>query len=407
MRVERCRKVLGVPLGADEMANVFERLRLSYHRSETAFIVTPPSYRFDLETEEDLIEEVARMHGYARIPAHAPLAPARMRARLETRRSPHAVRALLAQLGYQELVNYSFVDPRWERDFAANDQPIAVLNPISAQMSVMRSSLLGGLVSVLGYNLNRKAGRVRVFEIGRVFRRDPQVVDGPLEVQGIAQPTCVAGLAYGTVDDDQWASLTRDVDYFDIKGDVERLFAPGVIRVEPAVHPALHPGRSSRIEFDGREVGFLGELHPRLQQAYELPKGAVVFQVELEPLLARGLPVVRDIPKFQPLQRDIAFIVNESVNYASIEGAIDKLSHADGRLSALAEVRLFDVYRPRSTSEPAAVVGANALLNKEKSLAIRIVLQDTEKPLSDTDADAAVTAVVEELARRFGARLRQ
>jgi phenylalanyl-tRNA synthetase beta chain len=226
-------------------------------------------------------------------------------------------------------------------------------------------------------------------------------------VQGIAQPTCVAGLAYGTADDDQWASPSRDVDYFDIKGDVERLFAPGVIRVEPAAHPALHPGRSARIEFDGREVGFLGELHPRLQQAYELPKGAVVFQVELEPLLARELPLVRDIPKFQPLQRDIAVIVNESVNYASIEGAIDKLSRADGRLSALAEVRLFDVYRPRSTSEPAAVVGANALLNKEKSLAIRIVLQDTEKPLSDTDADAAVTAVVEELARRFGARLRQ
>ncbi|HSQ09829.1 MAG TPA: phenylalanine--tRNA ligase subunit beta, partial [Burkholderiaceae bacterium] len=407
MRVERCRKVLGIALGADDMANVFERLRLPYHRSEAAFIVTPPSYRFDLETEEDLIEEVARLHGYARIPAHAPLAPAHMRALPETRRSPHAVRALLAQLGYQELINYSFVDARWEHDFAANDQPIAVLNPISAQMSVMRSSLLGGLVSVLGYNLNRKVTRVRVFEIGRVFWRDPQVVDGPLEVQGIAQPTCVAGLAYGTADDDQWASASRDVDYFDVKADVERLFAPGVIRVEPAVHPALHPGRSARIRYDGREVGFLGELHPRLQQAYELPKSAVVFQLELEPLLARELPVVRDIPKFQPLQRDIAVVVSEGVGYASIEGAIDNLSRADGRLSALTEVRLFDVYRPRSTSESAAVVGANALLNKEKSLAIRIVLQDTERPLSDTDADAAVTAVVEELARRFGARLRQ
>lgn len=407
MRVERCRKVLGIPLAADDMAHAFGRLRLPYHRSETAFIVTPPSYRFDLESEEDLIEEVARMHGYARIPAHAPIAPARMRARPETRRSPHAVRALLAQLGYQELVNYSFVDARWERDFAANDDPIAVLNPISTQMSVMRSSLLGGLVSVLGYNLNRKAGRVRVFEVGRVFRRDPQVLDGPLEVQGIAQPTCVAGLAYGTADNEQWASAARDVDYFDIKGDVERLFAPAAIRVEKAIHPALHPGRSARVVFDGREVGFLGELHPRLQQAYELPKGAVVFQVELEPLLVRELPRVREISKFQPLQRDIAVIVDEAVDFASIEAAIDNLSRADDRLSALAEVLLFDVYRPRPTSEAAAVVGANALLNKEKSLAIRIVLQDTEKPLSDTDADAAVTAVVEELARRFGARLRQ
>jgi len=250
-------------------------------------VVTPPSYRFDLEREEDLIEEVARLYGFARIPAHAPLAAARMRSRAETRRSPHAVRTLLATLGYQELVNYSFVDVQWERDFAANADPIAVLNPISAQMSVMRSSLMGGLVATLVYNLNRKASHARLFEIGRVFRRDASVVDGPLAVQGVAQPACVAGLVYGNADDEQWAVTARPVDYFDVKGDVERLFAPAAVGFEPEAHPALHPGRSARIVFEGRSIGIVGELHPRLQQQYELPKSAVLFQLELEPLLQR------------------------------------------------------------------------------------------------------------------------
>ena len=407
MRVERCRRVLGIPLSTDDMAGAFARLGLRCGMADDGFVVTPPSYRFDLEREEDLIEEVARLYGFARIPAHAPLAAARMRSRAETCRSPHAVRTLLATLGYQELVNYSFVDAQWERDFAANADPIAVLNPISAQMSVMRSSLFGGLVATLVYNLNRKATHARLFEIGRVFSRDATVVDGPLAVQGVAQPTCVAGLAYGNADDEQWAVPARPVDFFDVKGDVERLFAPAAVSFEPEEHPALHPGRSARIVFEGRSVGIVGELHPRLQQQYELPRSAVLFQLELEPLLQRSLPAVREIPKFQPLQRDIAVIVDEQVAYAAIEAAIDTRSRTDERLSTLTEVRLFDVYRPRPTAGVAGGAGANALLNKDKSLAIRVVLQDTEKPLSDTDADAAVTAIVEELGQRFGARLRQ
>ena len=407
MRADRCRRVLGIPLSADDMADAFARLGLTCERSDAGFVVTPPSYRFDLEREEDLIEEVARLYGYARIPAHAPLAPARMRAPAEARRSPHSIRAALAALGYQELVTYAFVDAQWERDFAANADPIAVLNPISAQMSVMRSSLLGGLVATLGYNLNRKATRVRVFEIGRIYRRDPGAKDGPLAVQGVDQPTCVAGLAYGNADDEQWAVPSRAVDFFDVKGDVERLLAPATVAFEPTTHPALHPGRSARIVIDGRGIGFVGELHPRLQQQYELPKSAMVFQLELHPLLHRSLPVVRDLPKHQALQRDIAVIVDEQVSFAAIQTAIDIRSRADDRLSALSELRLFDVYRPRQASGTSAEAGANALLNKEKSLAIRVVLQDTAKPLSDTDADAAVTAIVEELGQRFGARLRQ
>ena len=285
MRIERCRKVLGVDVSADDMAAAFSRLGLGFERSHDAFVVTPPSFRFDLETEEDLIEEVARLFGYARIPADPPLAPARMQARDEARRSPHDVRRLLATLGYQELVNYSFIDAEIEKDFASDAKAIGVVNPISAQMSVMRTSLLGGLVSVLGYNLNRKASRARLFEIGRVFRRDPAVADGPLSVQGVAQPMCVAGLAYGPAEDEQWSEPSRDVDFFDVKGDVERLFAPVPVTFGVTAHPALHPGRSARISLAGRDIGVIGELHPRLQQKHDLPKGAVLFQLELEPLL--------------------------------------------------------------------------------------------------------------------------
>jgi phenylalanyl-tRNA synthetase beta chain len=407
MRVERCNRVLGMALSADEMARVFTRLRLPFHRSESAFIVTPPSYRFDLEVEEDLIEEVARLHGYARIPAHPPLAPAQMRVQPEGRRQVHALRRLLAGLGYQELVNYSFISAESERDYGRGAPPIGVLNPISTQMGVMRSSLLGGLVSALTFNINRRWTRVRLFEIGRVFHRDAGVREGPLEVEGIDQPLSVAAIAYGPADDEQWGIAGREVDYFDLKGDVERLFAPARPRFEAAAHPALHPGRSASVYLGERLVGVIGELHPRLQQKSELPKPAVLFQLDLAPLLERDVPRMMEIAKYQPLQRDIALVLGEQVAYAAVEAAIGDRSRRDDRLSALADIRLFDVYRPRAVSEAATGVAANALLNKEKSLAIRIVLQDTERPLSDTDADAAVAAIVEELTARFNARLRQ
>jgi phenylalanyl-tRNA synthetase beta chain len=406
LRIERCRRVLGMPLTAEDIAATFTRLQLPFERSADSFKVTPPSYRFDLATEEDLIEEVARLYGYDRIPSQPPLAPSSMRVRSEERRSAHEIRKLLADLGYQELINYAFVDAQSEAELSEGSESIQVLNPIASQMSVMRSTLLGGLLGTLVYNLNRKAAGARLFEIGRVFHRDPAAVEGPLGVAGVTQPLMVAGLAYGSADDEQWSIRSRGVDFYDVKGDVERLFAPRRIRFERSTHRALHPGRGADIVLDGKRIGAIGELHPRLQQRYELPQPAVVFEIELEPLLRQGLPEVQALSKFQPLQRDIAIVVDERVPYADIEAAIDSRSREDRRLSALSDLRLFDVYRPRS-AEATVEAGANALLNKDKSLAIRIVLQDTEKALSDTDADGAVAAVVEELTQRFGARLRQ
>ncbi len=408
MRADRCRRVIGAPISDGEIAAVFERLDLAAERRGAEFWVTPPSYRFDLEIEEDLIEEVARLWGFERIPAHPPLAPAVMRAQPETVRSMHALRRELADAGYQELVNFSFVDPAWEQDFAGNAEPIRVLNPIASHLAVMRTTLIGGLVAGLKYNLNRKASRVRVFELGRVYTRDPAAADGPLAVAGVRQPNRVGALAYGPAWDEQWGVAKRDVDYFDVKGDVERLLRRDDVHFVATEHPALHPGRGARIELDGRTVGWIGELHPRWQQKYELPKAPIVFELDVDALLPMSLPRYREVPRFPAVLRDVALWVDASVTLQQVLDEVARIARTDERLRMLRDFRLFDLYRPAGDdSSKFAGASANALLNKEKSLAFRVVLQDTDRTLADADADAAVAAIVEALGKQIGARLRQ
>jgi len=408
MRTERCRKVLGVAIGDDEIVAVLHRLGLPCEREPGRVVVTPPPHRFDLEIEEDLIEEVARLWGFERIPADPPRAPALMRSRPEGQRSQHALRQHLAAAGYQELVNYSFVDARWERDFGGPDEPIRVLNPIASHFGAMRTTLIGGLVAALKYNLNRQASRVRVYELGRVFLRDASAMDGPLAVRGIRQPARLAALACGPVDEEQWGRASRDVDFFDVKGDIEGMLPRDAVRFEPATHPALHPGRAARVMLGGDHVGWIGELHPRWQQKYELPRAAIVFELDVAPLLTVALPTAAAVPRFPEVQRDVAFWFDEAVPLQGIYDLVAELAQTDARLSCLRQFRLFDLYRPPvRTSSKVGEVGANALLNKEKSLAFRLVLQDTERTLSEAQAEAAVAAIVEGLATRLKARLRQ
>ncbi|MEP6607223.1 MAG: phenylalanine--tRNA ligase subunit beta [Burkholderiaceae bacterium] len=405
MRVERCCRLLGFTVSVDAIAVAFRRIGFNFDVRGEVFTVTPPSFRFDLEIEEDLIGEVARLIGYDQIPSHPPRAPAVMRADPEECRSVHEIRREISLAGYTELINYSFVDAAWEQDFAGNDDPIAVLNPIATQMSVMRSTLLGGLINALSYNLKRKATRARLFEIGRVYRRNSAAPDGPLQVAGVDQPNRIAGLAYGSNDDDQWATPSRDVDFFDVKAEVERLLPHA--RFVAAPHPALHPGRSAIIEFGEGPVGILGQLTPRLQQRYELPKAPIVFELDMSALRKRALPRFVEILRFQPVQRDLSLWVDDTVPAQTMVEAVRALSSSDGRLSGLREFRLFDVYRAPPNSSKVAEASANVLLNNGKSLAFRIVLQDTKHAVSDSDADAAVNVIVEVLQQRFGARLRE
>jgi phenylalanyl-tRNA synthetase beta chain len=407
LRVERCRKVIGIDLTADEMAEVFARLAMPVQRDAARLVVTPPSYRFDLQIEEDLIEEVARLVGFDRIPALPPVASASMRAAPEAGRRMHQLRCEVAQLGYQELINFSFVDEAWEYDLAGNSAPIRVVNPIAAQYAVMRSTLIGGLLQALMHNLNRKIGRVRLFELGRTFEADVGVAAGPLAVAGIRQPWRLGGIAYGPAIDEQWGEAKREIDFYDVKGDVEWLLGKRPARFVNGQHPALHPGRSARVELAGALVGWVGELHPKWQQRSGLPKAPVLFELDVEPLLVGQLPRVQPVPRFPPVQRDLSLWFNDDVALQQILDLVGELTASDARLKAVREFRLFDLYRPStSDSRKVAEAGANALLIKEKSLAFRVVLQDTDRTLGEDDADAAIGVIVDGLCSRLGARLR-
>ena len=393
MRVARAAKVIGMPVTQAQCAEVFTRLGLGFQESEGRFLVTPPSWRFDLQIEEDLIEEVVRVIGYERLPLTAPRAPVTARIRPEALRSAFDVRHVLAALDFQETINFSFVEAAWEHGLAGNADPIKVLNPIAAPLAVMRSSLLASLVQVLRHNLARKAGRVRVFEIGRVAMRDASVPDGDITVAGVRQPMRVAGLAYGPVESMQWGSAERAVDFFDVKGDVEALLAPRRVTFEPAEHSAMHPGRSARVVLDGQNIGFVGELHPRWRQAFELPSAPIVFELDLAPVLDRIVPVFESVARHQPAWRDVALVVPDSSSHSDLMAAL-----GDDPSGLVRTANLFDVYRPKASSVD--------IRTGERSMAVRIELLDPTATLTEERIEAAVAAAIDRAAQRVGARLR-
>ncbi len=394
LRTARAVKVIGVPFSDEQIASIFSRLGLPFTQQPGAFTVTPPPYRFDIEIEEDLIEEIARVYGFENIPDLPPIAPNVMRVAPESERSLFRIRHQMADSDYQEVINYSFVEESWETDFADNANPVRLVNPIASQMSVMRSSLIGSLVANVRYNLNRRLGRVRIFEVGAVYLRSQINEDGPLTVAGYAQPKRIAALAYGPVAEEQWGQPSRNVDFFDIKADLEALFLPKTLRFAKAEHSALHPGRCARVELDGTDIGFIGELHPSWQQKYELPLAPVVFEVDAAALQLREVPAYREISRFQQVTRDLSLIVKQTV---PVQGMIDgflaeKMANPNGGI--VQAVVLFDEYRGRG------------LENDEKSLAFRFTLQDTQGTLQDDIVDTLMAAFVAAVSAKYGARLR-
>ncbi|MFP5460570.1 MAG: phenylalanine--tRNA ligase subunit beta [Gammaproteobacteria bacterium] len=393
MRIARARKVIGIEISEAEIAQAFQRLQLPARRDGDHFVVTPPSYRFDLQIEEDLIEEVVRLWGYERLPVRPPRASLPMLAQPEARRSRFAVRRAIAARDYQEVIGYSFVASELDR-MLGGGEPIRLLNPIAAQMDVMRTTLWGGLVETLRANLNRRATRVRLFEAGRVFAADPSVQPGPLAVNGVRQPEMLAGMAYGPVADEQWGMPARPVDFFDVKADVQALFGSLVLRWERAEHPALHPGRSARLILDGRPVGWLGTLHPAVQQALELPQAPVLFEVEMDALVFRPVPSFEPVSKFPPVVRDLALVVDQSIPAQRLLDEVEAARAENASGGLLRNVILFDEYRGKG------------LENKEKSLAIRLWMQDTQRTLNDAEVNDLIAAIVDRVGRSLGARLR-
>jgi phenylalanyl-tRNA synthetase beta chain len=393
LRVARAAKVIGMPLTQDECAGVMQRLGLAYTQGEGTITVTPPSWRFDLQIEEDLIEEVIRVLGFGRLPDTPPVAPVTARVRLESSRSTHAVRRAVAALDYQETINFSFVEARWEAELAGNAEPIKVLNPIAAPLAVMRSSLVGSLVQILRNNLARKAPRVRIFEIGRVFSRDSAVTSTLTSVAGVSQPLRVAGLAWGPVDTLQWGAAERPVDFFDVKGDVEQLLAPRAVTFVAAEHPAMHPGRCAAVVVDGRAIGHVGEFHPRWRQGYELPSAPILFELDLAAVQSRDVPQAQPLPRQQAARRDLALVVQEQVKHDALMAAL-----RDDATGLVRSATLFDVYRPKADAADFAA--------GERSLAVRLELLSDDATLTDEIIDTAVASAIARAAAACGARLR-
>ena len=397
LRVARAAKVIGMPVTQAQCADVFQRLGLPFTQGEGAITVTPPTYRFDLRIEEDLIEEVARVIGYQQLPDTAPIAPVVPRTLSEARRDRFAARRAMAALGYLETINFSFVDESWERDLAGNPDPVRLLNPISSQMGVMRSSLLGSLLQVVKHNVDRRADRMRVFEVGRVFARDAGVHASDHDVQGVAQPMRIAGAIYGPARAQGWEGKQAVADFFDIKGDVEALLAPRQATFERAEHPALHPGRCARVLLDGRVIGVAGELHPRWRQVWELPLAPVLFELDLDAVLRSTVAQAQPVPRHQSAERDIAVVVQEAVTHDQLMASV----HAARTEGLLRGATLFDIYRPKPGTDAAAGLAAG-----EKSLAVRLMLGQDGETLTDERIDRAVDAVIERLRSDIGARLR-
>ncbi len=385
VRPERVVRLVGMTIPTEEMIVSLRRLQCEVENIDGALLVKPPTYRFDLRIEEDFIEEIARVHGYEKVPSVAPVSSLPMTSIPEGRRSRSSLRHAMADMGFQEVINYSFTPESWETDFAANAKPLWLANPIASQMSVMRSNLIGGLIASLKHNLNHGEDRIKLFEIGRVFLAD--------EASIAAQPERIAGLAYGARFPEQWGEGGQKgvrADFYSLKGELELLLHGLPLRIEKSSHPALHPGRSAQILVNGKPVGVIGELHPQWQQKYDLPTAPLLFEVDIAAISAAHAPIYQPISRMQAVRRDVALLVPEAMEIQSMIDAVNAL-----KLPSVIEFAPFDIYR-----------GQN-LDSGKKSVALRVVMQDTDRTLTDSEADSKVSEIVEVLSQKFGLTLRK
>ncbi len=396
MRLQRCCKVLGVQLDAMQVADIFTRLGFDFIQEGADFVVTPAAARFDLSIEEDLIEEVARIYGFENIPDVPPKALANIIAMPETEHGPHGLRQAMAAMDYQEVINYSFVDAVWEQNYCANSEPIRLLNPIASHLAVMRTSLIGGLLDNIAYNARRNQSRVRVFELGRVFKRDASVIDGDLSVAGIDQAMMLAAAAWGYALPEQWGVKSKNVDFFDVKNDLQCLLGARAaqLRCQAAEHPALHPGRSARLLLDGADIGWLGELHPRWVQALDLVHAPVVFEVQAQAVAKRLLPKPQPLSRQPVVVRDLAIWVGNEHTWQAILDSLRTKITIDPGLSVVKDIKLFDVWRDEAVPD-------------QRSMAMRFWFQGLETSLDDAGIESCVQSLFEALQQEHGARMRK
>ncbi|HJY41880.1 MAG TPA: phenylalanine--tRNA ligase subunit beta, partial [Steroidobacteraceae bacterium] len=391
LRRARLARVLGVEIADAQVERILRALGLDVTVQAEGWHVTPPTRRFDLAIEEDLIEEVARIHGYDAIPTTLPGGATRLVGATEARVDDATVRQQLAARDYLEAINYAFVDSALLAAWNAGDGVVTLANPLSADLGAMRTQLLPGLVAALARNTARQQSRVRMFELGKVFEsRDSGI--GNRESGAPTETLRVAAVASGDASAEQWAMPVRDVDFHDLKGDLDSLAALSGITLEyrPSTAPWGHPGRSADVSCRGIALGWIGQLHPRLQRTLDLEAAVIGFELDLEPLLQRALPKARALSKFPSVRRDLAFVVADEVPWAAVSASVKTAAGA-----FLRELRLFDRYAGKGVE------------TGFKSLAMGLILQDESRTLTDRDVDAVVADVTAVLQREHGARIRE
>jgi phenylalanyl-tRNA synthetase beta chain len=385
LRPERVASLLGVQIPRTEIDDILRSLGMQVAGAGDMLGVIPPSHRFDIAIEQDLIEEIGRIHGYDEIPCIDARMPQRLQPATEQAVTRERLRLLLVDRGYQEAITYSFVDARLQRLLFPKREALSLTNPISAELGEMRLSLWPGLIEALRFNLHRQQERIRLFEVGTRF----EVVAGRLvESQGIA------GLITGPALPEQWGAEQRVVDFYDLKADVEALFAltgrGAAISYVADTHDSLHPGRSAVVLDGTTRVGWLGQLQPELARRLEIRDAPWLFELAIDPSFRSEVPVFGDISKFPAIRRDLAVVVDESVTLDELRKSVNLAAKG-----LLRELRVFDVYRGKGI-EPG-----------RKSIALGLILQETSRTLTDDEADAVIAAVIERVKGDLKAGIRE
>lgn len=387
LRRSKLDSLLGHSIADETVTDILIRLGFDVTFADDIWTVTPTSWRFDIEIEEDLIEEVARIYGYNSIPNNAPLAHLNMRAHQEADVELARIKTALVDRDYQEAITYSFVDPKIQNLLHPEQEALVLPNPISAEMSAMRVSLLPGLLNALIYNQNRQQTRIRLFETGLRFLPDSNAE------AGVRQEFVLSAVICGMRKNETWAEKSEVIDFFDLKGDLDGILgltnAGNKVDFVAKLYTALHPGQSAAIMLDGQEVGFIGTIHPQIAQKLGLNGKTVAFEIRWDAISTRPAVQAKAISRFPANRRDIAVVVTNDVVATDIIGTCREVAG-----DILTQVNLFDVYQGNGVAEGC------------KSLAISLTLQDNQKTLEEEDITAVISNVVSELKRRFNAYLR-
>ncbi|WP_020208982.1 phenylalanine--tRNA ligase subunit beta [Gilvimarinus chinensis] len=384
LRRERIASGLDIELADSDVEDMLTRLGFAVTPTDSGWLTTAPSWRFDVSIEADLLEELARIYGYNRLPTKVPDQSMAIKPYTESRVKLSSLRRHLIARDFQEVVTYSFIDPKLAAQFEPEVDPVALQNPISADMAVMRTSLMPGLVSVLRYNLNRQQQRLRLFESGQKF------VPGP---SGVAQTPTLAGLIYGPLAGENWADDSRKVDFYDLKGDVESLLGvtgqASELQFQAGSHPALHPGQTATVSLAGKTIGVVGAIHPVLQGELDLPDGVFVFELELDALLDARIPAFTPLSKFPAVRRDLALLVDKDLPAESLLASIK--NNAGEHLT---DLKVFDLYMGKGIDP------------HRKSLALGLTFQHPSRTLNDDEINGFIKSVVDDVTQNFGATLR-